>query len=94
MLGDITDRRVQEKIRERIDKLAMEPEKQGKPLSGELEGYRSVRAVGQRCRVIYQVCEHQVVVVVAAVGLRREGSTKDVYALAKKLIRLGLLEES
>jgi len=29
---------------------------------------------------------------VAAVGLRREGSGKDVYTLAKKLIRLRLLE--
>lgn len=34
------------KIRGRIDGLAEEPEKQGKPLTGELAGYRSLRAAG------------------------------------------------
>ncbi len=53
MLEAIQDRRVRDKIRDRIDGLAQEPEKQGKPLTGELTGYRSLRAVGQRYRVIY-----------------------------------------
>ena len=36
MLEDIQDRRVQEKIRDRINGLVDEPEKQGKLLTGEL----------------------------------------------------------
>lgn len=93
MLQDISDRRVQGKIRERIDGLAQEPEKQGKALFADLAGFRSLRAVGQRYRIIYQVQEARVVVFVMAVGLRKQGSNKDIYQLAKKLLRLGLVEQ-
>ena len=92
MLQAIQDLRVREKIRDRIDGLAIEPEKQGKPLTEELTGYRSLRAVGQRYRIIYRVERDRVLVLVVAVGIRKEGSKRDVYALAQKLIRLRLLE--
>jgi len=46
MLEAIQDRRVRDKIRDRIDGLAEEPEKQGKPLTGELTGYRSLATWG------------------------------------------------
>ncbi len=92
MLKDISERRVREKIQKRIDDLAQEPEKQGKPLVHEMEGYRSLRAVGQRYRIIYSVQREEVIVYVMAVGLRKHASKSDVYELAKKLIRLGLLE--
>lgn len=91
MLEEISDRRIQEKIRERIDTLKEEPEKQGKPLTGELTAYRSVRAVGQRYRIIYKVERDKILVFIVSVGIRKEGDRSDVYALAKKLIRLGLL---
>lgn len=91
MLEAIQDRRVRDKIRDRIDGLAEEPEKQGKPLTGELTGYRSLRAVGQRYRVIYRIEEGKVLVLVMALGIRKEGSGKDIYALAQKLLRLRLL---
>jgi mRNA interferase RelE/StbE len=92
MLEDISDRRVREKIRGRIDGLKQEPGKKGKPLYEDLAGLRSLRAVGQRYRIIYQVKEERVIVVVMAVGLRKQGSSKDIYQLARKLVRLGLLE--
>lgn len=92
MLASILDRRVRQKIQKRIDALADEPEKQGKPLVEELEGYRSLRAVGQRYRVVYAVERERVIVYVMAVGLRRQGSRSDIYQLAKKMLRLGLLE--
>jgi len=92
MLATIADRRIQHKIKERIDQLARDPEKQGKALTDDLTGYRSLRAVGQRYRIIYTVQEKRVVVFVVAVGIRHEGSRRDIYALAKKLIRLRLLE--
>ena len=87
----IQDRRVRDKIRDRIDGIAEEPEKQGKPLTGELTGYRSLRAVGQRYRVIYRIEEGKVLVLVMDLGIRKEGSGKDIYMLAQKLLRLRLL---
>jgi mRNA interferase RelE/StbE len=92
MLSEISDRRVRTKVAEVIERLAQDPEKQGKPLLGELAGFRSIRAVGQRYRIIYAIKELEIVVVVIAVGLRREGAKSDVYALAKKLFRLKLLD--
>ena len=91
LLKDISDRRIREKIGAVIDRLAEDPEKQGKALLGELSGLRSIRAVGQRYRIIYQVNGNEVVVVIVAVGIRRDGARDDIYNLAKKLIRLGLL---
>lgn len=92
MLEAIQDRRIRGIIRDRIDGLALEPEKQGNPLTGDLAGYRSLRAVGQRYRIIYRVEADKVLVLVMALGIRKEGSKRDVYALAQKLLRLGLLE--
>ena len=91
MLEAIQDRRVRDKILDRIDGLAEEPEKQGKPLTGELTGYRSLRVVGQRYRIVYRIEEGKVLVLVMALGIRKEGSGKDIYMLAQKLLRLRLL---
>ena len=90
-LAAIPDRRVQAKIRDRIDGLAHEPEQQGKPLTGELRGYRSLRAAGQRYRVVYRVERAKIVVVILAVGVRKAGDRRDVYMLAKKLLKLRLI---
>lgn len=94
LLKEISDRSIRQKISDRIDKLKESPEIQGKPLLGELEGYYSLRAVGQRYRIIYAIEQVQVTVIIVALGIRKEGSKQDVYALAKKLLRLGLLDES
>lgn len=91
LLGGIADRRVRETVFKRIEGLAKDPEMQGKPLIDELAGYRSLRAAGQRYRIIYRVERGRVIVVVVAVGLRREGDRADVYQLARKLFRLRLL---
>lgn len=89
-LADISDKRAQRKVFERAQLLAIEPESQGKALVGPLSGCRSVRAVGQRYRIVYRVERSRVTVMVLAVGLRKSGDNKDIYALAKKLVRLGL----
>ncbi|MFM7602508.1 MAG: type II toxin-antitoxin system RelE family toxin [Pseudanabaena sp.] len=92
LLQAINDRRIRQKISDRIDKLVESPEIQGKPLLGELDGYYSVRAVGQRYRIIYTIEQAQITVVVVALGIRKDGSKQDAYNLAKKLLRLGLLD--
>ena len=94
LLKEISDRRIRQKISDHIDKLQESPEMQGKPLIGELDGYYSVRTVGQRYRIIYAIEQAQVIVMVVALGIRKDGSKQDVYSLAKKLLRLGLLDQS
>ena len=91
MLSAIKDRRIQEQIRDRIDGLAHDPHLQGKPLLGELIGYRSVRAAAQRYRIVYRLHQGRLEVLVVAIGLRREGNREDIYRLAQRLLRLRLL---
>ena len=91
MIRRIPDRRVREKLAGVIDRLAEEPEKQGRALLGELAGYRSIRAVGQRYRIIYRVEKDRVIVVIMAIGLSKEGDRGDIYALARKLFSRELL---
>ncbi|MEO8052447.1 MAG: type II toxin-antitoxin system RelE/ParE family toxin [Acidobacteriota bacterium] len=91
MVLEIADRRIQEKILERMTRLDVDPGLQGKPLGDDLAGYRSIRAVGQRYRILYRVDRMTVTVMVVAAGIRKEGSCEDIYRVALKLIRLGLL---
>jgi mRNA interferase RelE/StbE len=92
MLAAITDRRTREQICDWIDGLAQDPVLQGKPLLGELKGYRSLRPAGQRYRIIYRVHEATIEVLVVALGGREEGSREDIYRLAQRLLRLHLLD--
>lgn len=90
-LEAITDRRSRSAIIRRIDVLTEEPKKQGKPLRGWLAGFWSTRAAGQRYRVVYKVDDGEKRVLVYMVGIRREGSRRDVYALAEHLVERGLI---
>lgn len=90
MLEDISDRRVKDQIVKRIDGLHEDAEKQGKPLSGNLAGYRTLRAASQRYRIAYRIDNGMVRVLVVAIGIRKEGDKYDVYRLAQRLVRLGL----
>ncbi len=80
MMEEFRDRRVRGKLFERIRKLAIEPEQQGKALVGDLAGYRSVRALGQRYRIVYRVDRKVVEVLVVGAGLRKAGDRTDVYS--------------
>ena len=90
-LEAIADRRIQRLILKTGETLAQEPGKKGKPLIGPLTGFRSLRVAGQRYRLIYRVNRGEVMVWIAAAGLRKEGDRRDVYELAHRLLRLGLL---
>jgi mRNA interferase RelE/StbE len=85
MLTNVKDRREQEKLGDRIEQLKIEPEKQGKALVDTLAGFRSVRAVGQRYRIVYRIEQAQVLVVVVGVGRRKDGDKKDIYTILSKL---------
>ena len=91
-LAAMKDKRIRESISRRINGLENDPERQGKLLTDELAGYRSIRAVGQRYRIIYKIEAEQVIVLVVTIGIRKEKDKKDAYELAKKLARLGLLD--
>jgi mRNA interferase RelE/StbE len=88
MLAAIGDPRTRERVRDRIDGLSVEPDQQGKALLGELKGYRSLRVAGQRYRIVYQVRQARVEVLMVAIGRRAEGSREDIYRLAQRLLRL------
>lgn len=90
-LEAIVDRRTRSAIVRRIGALAEEPEKLGKPLRGWLAGFFSTRAAGQRYRVVYKVYDREKKVLVYLIGIRKEGSRRDVYALAEHLVKRGLI---
>lgn len=86
-LAGIGDQRTVRAIAKKIDGLRVEPDQQGKKLSGTLKDYRSIRAAGQRYRVIYQVAidpELPGVVLVVLIGIRRDGHRSDAYEVAEK----------
>ena len=87
----IPDQRSRRLISQRADQLGTSPEEQGKALIGELTGCRSVRATGQRYRIVYRVERRVVTVLIVAVGRRRSGDRSDVYELARRLLRQRLL---
>lgn len=91
-LSNIKDRRIQSQLQTAFQRLAQNPEQVGKPLAGELAGYRSLRAVNQEFRIIYRVNKDEVEVLVVALGRRKEGDRDDIYALAKRWLQRGLLE--
>ena len=90
-LEKIADKRIQSAILDKIEGLAIDPEKQGKALVKEMAGFRSIHASG-RYRVIFKIENDSNVVYIVAAGIRKEGDQKDIYKLAKKLLRLGLID--
>jgi mRNA interferase RelE/StbE len=86
-LAQITDLRVRDLVKNALQGLRTEPDKQGKSLAGELEGYRSLRVVGQRYRILFKPEHERVTVYIVAVGMRKAGDKTDVYEVAGKLLR-------
>jgi mRNA interferase RelE/StbE len=86
-LEAITDVRTRTTIIRKAFELEIEPMAKGKPLGNNLKDYRSIRAAGQRYRIIYQVGLLEGVVTVVVVGIRKEGDKRDAYRVASK--RLG-----
>jgi len=85
------DVKTRSQILSKIEQLKEEPLLLGKALIGPLKEFRSVRAAGQRYRIIFKVVESQIIVIVVAVGIRKAGDKKDIYELMKKYVRVGIL---
>ncbi len=83
--------RIQNQIIKKIESLKEEPLLTGKLLKGPLKEFRSVRAAGQRYRIIYQVQNSEILVIIVAIGIRKDGDKKDIYELMKKYIKTGLI---
>jgi mRNA interferase RelE/StbE len=87
------DSKAQKQVIEKIELLKNNPKQVGKQLKGNLKEYRSIRSVGQRYRIIYQIKEEEIIVIIVAVGIRRDGDKKDIYELMKKYVKIGLLND-
>ena len=85
MLKKVKDQREQKVLRKRIEQLKIEPDKQGKALSGRLRSYRSIRAVGQCYRIIYRIDQEKIIVIIIGVGIRKEGDKKDIYQILETI---------
>ncbi len=90
LIKKIPDKRIKSVIIDRIEALKTDPEKQGNILVQKLAGFRSIHVAGTY-RVIYKIDEDFSTVWVLAAGIRKEGDQKDIYRIAKKLLKLGLL---
>ena len=88
MIRGVRDRRIQRQILDKVEGLASDPEDQGVALLDEFAGRRRVPAAG-RYRIIYTVRRLIRVVLVIAVGIRREGARDDIYRLLARLVRRG-----
>jgi mRNA interferase RelE/StbE len=91
-IEEVKDLRIKRKLFDRAGELSIDPEKRGKLLEGELKGLWAVRAAGQRYRILFRIDKAKEIVLIVTLGMRRAGSKQDVYALAEKLIRQGLIK--
>lgn len=100
MLKSIKDQRRLQQIKACVQLLKYDPEKRGKPLTDDLRGLFSVRAAGQRYRVIYMVdtrptsegegaeaVHYEGTVTIMAAGIRKDGDKNDIYRLFSRIFR-------
>ena len=94
--------KVKQGLLDKADELrtADDPRQIGKPLRGPLSGF--YRIAYSRYRAIYHVSEQQtsdgqpvlrITIRFVLAGQRKEGDKRDVYRLAKQLIKVGRLAE-
>jgi len=86
------DGSVRKQLRKVLErKLAVDPEGYGLPLRGSLAGYWKHQFGNHR--VVYRIYREQRVVVVCAVGVRKQGDAEDIYRQLESVARTGRLAE-
>lgn len=86
------DGSVRNQLRKVLEKkLALDPEGYGLPLRGSLAGYWKHQFGNHR--VIYRIYPEHRVVVVCAVGVRKQGDAEDIYRQLESVARTGRLAE-
>lgn len=86
------DGSVRHQLRKVLEKkLAVDPEGYGLPLRGSLAGYWKHQFGNHR--VIYRVYPENRVVVVCAVGVRKQGDAEDIYRQLEAVAKTGRLAE-
>ena len=87
------DNKSQNQVIKKIESLKNNPTEVGNQLKGNLKEFRSIRSIGQRYRIIYKVNELDILVVIIAIGVRKDGDRRDIYQLMKKYVKIGLFNE-
>lgn len=87
-LRAIGDKKILRAIDQAIGGLASDPQEQGKALTAPLQEVRSLRAARDRYRILYRVDPRHKVVSILLVGARKAGKDEDVYAVARRLLRV------
>lgn len=82
---DIAPRDQKTIFKQVIKKLSIAPEAYGKPLSGELHGYRSLR-IGD-FRAIYRIYKDRIEVIVIKIGIRRDMKVYEEFLLRLKKLQ-------
>jgi len=86
------DGSVRHQLRKVLEKkLAADPEAYGLPLRGALAGYWKHQFGNHR--LVYRIYREQRVVVVCAVGVRKQGDAEDIYRQLEAAARTGRLAE-
>jgi len=86
------DGSVRNQLRKVLEKkLAVDPEAYGLPLRGSLASYWKHQF--RNHRVIYRIYSEHHVVVVCAVGVRKQGDTEDIYRQLESVAKTGRLTE-
>jgi mRNA interferase RelE/StbE len=86
------DGSVRNQLRKVLEKkLAVDPEGYGLPLRGSLTGYWKHQFGNHR--VVYRVYPEHRVVVICAVGVRKQGDAEDIYRQLESVAKTGRLAE-
>jgi mRNA interferase RelE/StbE len=86
------DGSVRHQLRKVLEKkLAIDPEGYGLPLRGSLAGYWKHQFGNHR--VVYRIYREHRVVVVCAVGVRKQGDAEDIYRQLESVAKTGRLAE-
>lgn len=86
------DGSVRNQLRKVLEKkLAVDPEGYGLPLRGSLAGYWKHQFASHR--IVYRIYPAHRVVVVCAVGARKQNDAEDIYRQLESLARTGRLAE-